>query len=213
MEQTILTFITFGMFCTMAYMDIKQRFIRRYWFIGFAAFVILYKLIFLYDTLYADFVMSGVALMMITFGFIMRLYASGDFLGLIIASIAVPTIHNIPFGLVLIIITLIIQSYVMIIGNMVYNISDRIRGNVIYDIKAHKVKKFWWSMISRRRRDNDKFVLPADRRKKGIRYPSIKPHKLSDETRYVRSAYPQYVFSSVVFTLLIIYGISGGAFY
>jgi hypothetical protein len=136
-----------------------------------------------------------------------RLFGTADLLGMIILSLAVPYVGPFPTGICVLLGTLIIQNYVIIFSNVSYNVSDLIHYRTLFSNVPQtksKIKTIYWSMMARRRRDNDKFVLSAEKITNNT-YCTLsvkRNNKLFPDTKYVFSAHPQFVFSTVAFFLL-----------
>lgn len=197
-----------GIFVFFSVLDIRCRKIKLYWFVGLAIIIVTYKIFFEFDTILSDGLIFGVCAILILMSYFTRLFAAADLLGMLILSFAVPYVGPFPTGIFVLIFTLIIQSYVIIFSNISYNISDLIHYRTLFSEIPHisnsKVKSLYWFAMARRRRIRDKFILSAEKTNPdGSIILSVKKNnKLYPDTRYVFSAQPQFVFSTVAFFLI-----------
>jgi len=151
------------------------------------------------------FAVSGIVICMAYFT---RLFGMADLLGMLLLSFAVPYVGPFPTGICVLIGTLVIQNYVIIFSNIAYNISDIMQYRSLFcdvpQTKKSKLKTAYWFVMARRRRDDDRFVLSAEKiTSDGQCMLSIKRNnKLLSNTKYVFSAHPQFVFSTVAFFIL-----------
>jgi len=201
----------FVMFVFFSVLDVKYRKIKLFWFVGAAIIIISYKLLFEFSSIASDSLIFGVSAIVICVAYFTKLFGSADLLGMLLLSFAVPYIGPFPTGICVLIGTLIIQNYVIIFSNVIYNISDITQYKSVFDDvpqtktgKMKNLKTVYWFIMARRRRDNDKFVLSAEKQTNdGIHVLSVKRNnKLLPDTKYVFSAHPQFVFSTTTFFIL-----------
>ncbi len=222
MYSEVLAFVMFCAFCGFAVLDIKHREIKLYWFVGLATFVALNKMVFALDYLVSDIVMFGVSAIFVFIAYLARLFGTADLLGILILSFAVPNIGPIPTGLPILILTLIIQAWGITLSNVSYNVSDIIHDKQLFqDVYKQKPRhKLYWFFLARRRRDRDRFVLSAQKTTDTTSYVDTpnkiilsirRDNRLDDTTKYVFSAHPQFVYSTISFAIiwLVVTGIVG----
>jgi len=206
----------FAMFVFFSVLDVKHRKIKLFWFVGTAIVIISYKLIFEFSSFTSDGLMFAVSAIVICAAYFTRLFGTADLLGMLLLSFAVPYVGPFPTGICVLIGTLIIQNYVIIFSNLIYNISDIRQYRSLFDdvpqTKKSKIKIAYWFIQARRRRDNDKFVLSAEKQtNNGMRTLSVKRNnKLFPDTKYVFSAHPQFVFSTTTFFILWFFSLGLG---
>ena len=203
----------FAMFVFFSILDVKYRKIKLFWFAGAAILILSYKLLFEFSLITSDGAVFGVSAIVICAAYFTRLFGPADLLGMLLLSFAVPYVGPFPTGICVLLGTLVIQNYVIICSNMAYNISDlRQYRSLFQDIlpptKNTKLKTVYWFVMARRRRDRDRFVLSAEKITSSGAVLSVKRNnKLLSDTRYVFSAHPQFVFSTVAFFLLWFFSI------
>lgn len=196
------------MFVFFSILDVKYRKIKLFWFVGAALIIISYKLVFEFSSFTSDSLMFAVSTLIICMAYFTRLFGSADLLGMLLLSFAVPYIGPFPTGICVLIGTLLIQNYVIIFSNIIYNLSDIAQYHSLFDdvpqTKKHKIKLVYWFVMARRRRDRDRFILSAEKQtNNGTRILSVKRNnKLLADTKYVFSAHPQFVFSTSTFFIL-----------
>ncbi len=196
------------MFVFFSLLDVKYRKIKLYWFAGTAIVIISYKLLFEFSSITSDALMFAVSALVIGMAYFTRLFGQADLLGMLLLSFAVPYIGPFPTGICVLVGTLVIQNYVIIFSNIAYNASDIIQyRSLFHDVpqtKKSKLKTAYWFVMARRRRANDRFVLSAEKiTSDGACLLSMKRNnKLLPDTKYVFSAHPQFVFSTVALFLL-----------
>ncbi len=198
------------MFVFFSILDVRHRKIKLYWFVIAILSVTAYKMIFEFDAIGIDLLSLAISAIFVFIAYVTRLFAEADLLGILILSFAVPYTGPFPTGISVLIGTLIIQSHVIIFSNLAYNISDIGRHRCLFDdvpqVRNSRLKSIYWHFMARRRRDRDGFVLSAEKMasdSSNARMLSIKRNnKLCDDTKYVYSAYPQFVFTTAVFCFL-----------
>lgn len=198
----------FAMFVFFSILDVKYRKIKLFWFVAAALIIISYKLVFEFSSFTSDSLMFAVSALIICMAYFTRLFGSADLLGMLLLSFAVPYIGPFPTGICVLIGTLLIQNYVIIFSNIIYNLSDIAQYHSLFDdipqTKKRKIKSVYWFVMARRRRDRDRFILSAEKQtNNGTRVLSVKRNnKLLADTKYVFSAHPQFVFSTSTFFIL-----------
>ena len=201
----------FAAFVYFAYLDVRYRQIKAYWIALLAVFVISYKLIFEFDHFVSDGFLFLVSSIFVGIAYACRLLAAADMLAILILSFAIPSFGPIPSGLPLLILTLLLQNWAIIISNTSYNISDSAKNFPLFDEmpnirdgRLRRIRKLYWFFLARRRRKNDRFVLSAERLdENGTAWLAVKRgNNLRDNTRYVFSAHPQFVYSTASFFML-----------
>jgi hypothetical protein len=197
-----------AMFVFFSILDVRHRKIKLFWFVGAAIIITLYKIFFEFSSFTSDGLMLAVSAILICVAYFTRLFGTADLFGMLLLSFAVPYVGPFPTGICVLVGTLILQNYMIIFSNIAYNISDIIQYNSLFDdvhqTKKHKVKTAYWFVMARRRRDNDRFVISAEKKTNdGSLVLSVKRNnKLLPGTKYVFSAHPQFVFSTVTFFIL-----------
>ena len=198
----------FAMFIFFSILDVKHRKIKVFWFVGAAIIILVYKVFFEFSSLTSDSLMFAVSAILICVTYFARLFGTADLFGILLLSFAVPYVGPFPTGICVLIGTLILQNYVIIFSNIAYNISDITQYRSLFDdvhpTKKSKIKTAYWFVMARRRRDNDRFVISAEKKtNNGTCVLSVKRNnKLLPDTKYVFSAHPQFVFSTVTFCIL-----------
>ena len=202
-----LEFVLFVSFVFFAVLDVKCRQIKAYWFVGLAVTVSAYKIIFESSSIPTDVFMFGVSVLFMGIAFACRLFAKADLFGILILAFAVPTIGPIPTGIPLLLSTLILQNWAIIISNTAYNISDLCNGLALFEdttnVRQGRMNALYWFFLARRRRESDRFVISAEKHVDKLVTLSIKrDSRLSHSTKYVFSAHPQFVYSTISYACL-----------
>ena len=198
----------FGMFVFFSVLDVRHRKIKLFWFVGTAVIVLLHKSIFEFSSITSDGLMFAVSALVMCMAYFTKLFGTADLLGMLLLSFAVPYIGPFPTGICVLVGTLLIQNYVIIFSNIIYNLSDIVQYHTLFDdvpqTKKRKIKSAYWFVMARRRRDGDQFILSAEKQtNNGTRALSVnRNNKLYVDTKYVFSAHPQFVFSTATFFIL-----------
>ena len=77
--------------------------------------------------------MFAVSALIICMAYFTRLFGAADLLGMLLLSFAVPYIGPFPTGICVLIGTLLIQNYVIIFSNIIYNLSDIAQYHSLFD--------------------------------------------------------------------------------
>ena len=202
-----LEFALFVSFVFFAILDVRCRQIKAYWFVGLAITVSAYKIIFESSSLVSDMFMFGVSVLFMGIAFVCRLFAKADLFGILILAFAVPAIGPIPTGIPLLLLTLIIQNWAIIISNIAYNMSDVCNGMVLFEdttnARQGRMNTIYWFFLARRKRETDRFVISAQKHDSTPITLSIKRDgRLSHSAKYVSSAHPQFVYSTLSYACL-----------
>ncbi len=205
-----IEFVLFVAFVLFSIQDFRKRQIKAYWFVGLAGMVLLYKTLYDPSSFVSDGMMFLTSALFTLIAFASKLFAKADLFGILILSFAVPMIGPIPTGIPLLILTLTIQNWAIILTNVAYNISDCFKDRTLFqdvpNVQKGKTHLLYWFFLARRRRDNDRFIMSAERYddKNGAVQLSIKRNNnnLSDSTKYVFSTHPQFVFSTIAYSCL-----------
>ena len=205
----------FAMFVFFSVLDVKYRNIKMFWFVGIAVSVIVYKLLFDISSFTSDILVFAVSAILIGVAYMTGLFGPADLLGILLLSFAVPYLGPFPTGICVLVGTMVIQNFVIITSNLAYNLPDLARGISLFDdvyYKKHsRARTVYWFCMARRRRDRDRFVLSAQKdvvAADGTHVLSVKKNnQLLPNTKYVFSAHPQFVFSTVSFFLVWFVGL------
>ncbi len=211
MYLEVMLFVSFVFF---AILDVRHRSIKAYWFVGLAIFVITYKISFEFDTIQSDTMVFGVSAIFVGIAYVSRMFGIADLFGILVLSFAVPEIGPIPTGIPLLLLTLIFSNWAIILSNIIYNISDVTHNRTLFsnitNNKKYKFKTIYWFFLCRRKRPHDRFILSAEKvSTHDIITLSVKRNnKLLPTTKYVFSAHPQFVYSTIAYSILWFVGLS-----
>ena len=197
----------FAMFVFFSILDVKYRKIKLFWFVGAAIIIVLYKIFFDFSSFTSDSLTFVVSAILICIAYFTRLFGTADLFGILLLSFAVPYVGPFPTGICVLIGTLILQNYVIIFSNIAYNISDITQYRSLFDDvpqmkEKNKIKIVYWFVMARRRRDNDRFIISAEEKRNDgtcVVLSVKRNNKLFPDTKYVFSAHPQFVLSTITF--------------
>ena len=138
-----------------------------------------------------------------------RLFAAGDAVAIMIASVATPAIGGLPTGIVLFFGVVILQGVVGTATNLAYNMADSYRHiRPFGDVRnaGSAARRIYWSMLARRKRDTDEHVRSVQRSdgSGGLYLSTRAADGLAEDTVYVTSAHPGMVYITASYAAVLL---------
>ncbi len=192
-------------------LDVKTRKIGLHWFVIPFLAILIFKIL-TSDITITDVMFSAMQAVFVLAAYFTRLFGPADMAGMLLLSFAVPFVGPFPAAVSVLALTIIIQSFGIISSNIMYNLQDMYQDRTLfYDVphlqKARRIRTVYWSLMARRRRENDRYVLSAQRNQKNGELRLALSRKNTelchDDDKYVYSAHPQFVYITVSYALIL----------